>query len=314
MSDVKAADFRLDAVEQFDKYHADKFSVAQAEEIRGLIRAALENREKTHDFIDVSVPDEPSMVEEPQTISEPMINEEPSDSYDYPSDEEDEVIINNSVVETSDIPPLTDEKLICDILKYDRFFKIKREQIAEFFAENTSSTDRAELLKKAFNSDYTEFDIGSNRGGFKTNENGVIVWQGHYLNRYKESGLSWDLVQSLTAQMIARGEYLDERRPQLVTDAQELIDGDTIRLDGEEWKVLSAGDYLISLKNAEGEERNLYNTLDKKWYDLMNEHGFEFVSSSDDEHKFFKPEDEIVEPLDEPVDDEPEQLTLFGDY
>lgn len=116
--------------------------------------------------------------------------------------------------------------------------------------------------------------------------------------------------------MIEQGEYLDERRPQIVTDAQELIDGDTIRLDGEEWKVLSAGDYLISLKNSEGEQRNLYNTLDKKWYDLMNEHGFEFISSSDDEHKFFKPEDEIVEPLDddEIKDDEPEQITLFGDY
>lgn len=60
----------------------------------------------------------------------------------------------------------------------------------------------------------------------------------------------------------------------------------------------------------------MYNTLDKKWYDLMNEHGFEFISSSDDEHKFFKPEDEIVEPPDndEIADDEHEQLTLFGDY
>ncbi len=315
LSDVKASEFRLDAVEQFDKFHADKFSVAQAEEIRGLIRAALEKREKAHDFIDVSVPDEQPTVEEQQTVSEPPTEEEPSESYDYP-DEEDDIIINNSVVETSDIPPLTDEKLICDILKYDRFFKIKREEIAEFFAENTSSTDRAELLKKAFNPDYTEFDIGANRGGFKTTDNGVVVWQGHYLNRYKESGLSWDLVQSLTAKMIEQGEYLDERRPQIVTDAQELIDGDTVRIDGEEWKVLSAGDYLISLKNSEGEERNLYNTLDKKWYDLMNEHGFEFISSSDDEHKFFKPEDEIVEPPDndEIADDEPEQLTLFGDY
>lgn len=272
LSDAKASEFRLDAVEQFDKYHADKFSVAQAEEIRGLIRAALENREKTHDFIDVSVPDERASVDEQHTTNELLAEND----FDYPN-EEDEVIINNSVIETSDIPPLTDEKLICDILKYDRFFKIKREEIAEFFSENMSSTDRAELLKKAFNPDYTEFDIGANRGGFKANENGVIVWQGHYLNRYKESGLSWDLVQSLTAKMIEQGEYIDERRPQIVTDAQELIDGDTIRLDGEEWKVLSAGDYLISLKNSEGEERNLYNTLDKKWYDLMNEHGFEFM-------------------------------------
>ncbi|MDE6728259.1 MAG: hypothetical protein K2J80_10035 [Oscillospiraceae bacterium] len=53
LSDVKAAEFRIDAVEQFDKYHSDKFSVAQAEEIRGLIRTALENRDRAQDFIDV---------------------------------------------------------------------------------------------------------------------------------------------------------------------------------------------------------------------------------------------------------------------
>lgn len=244
LSDAKATEFCLDAVEQFNKFHADKFSVAQAEEIRGLIRTALENRERALDFIDVSVPDERETVE-------PPVEEEPTNDFnyqsgeddqftdlDYSDDEDEEVILNNSIIETSDLPPLTDEELIFGILKYDRFFKIKREQIAEFFAENTSSTDRAELLKKAFNHDYTEFDIGKNRGGFKTTDNGVVVWEGHYLNRYKESGLSWDLVQSLTAKMIEQGEYLDERRPLVVTNADELIDGDTIRIDGEEWKVL----------------------------------------------------------------------------
>ena len=326
LSDVKATEFRLDAVEHFNKFHADKFSVAQAEEIRRLIRAALENRERAQDFIDVTVPDIRETVDEQKSADEitaedePLKNsdfssseEEPSEDFDYSDEEDEEVIINNSVIETSDLPPITDENLIFGILKYDRFFKIKREEIAEFFAENTSSTDRAELLKKAFNHDYTEFDIGKNRGGFKTTDNGVVVWEGHYLNRYKESGLSWDLVQSLTAKMIEQGEYLDERRPLVVTNADELIDGDTIRVDGEEWKVLHTSDYLISMKNSEGEERNLYNTLDKKWYELLDEHGFEFISSSDDEHKFLKPEDEIVGPIDE-IEEEPEQLTLFGDY
>lgn len=368
LSDVQAADFRLDAVEQFDKFHADKFSVAQAEEIRGLIRIALENHEKTLDFIDVSMDSEQQKSKE-TPAAEPAADEEISENSDrkltairtlwYVCDEDGEIIsdafeseseaercmgeyvgaayidgfdsevelkefptvdpssgrvpiVNNSFIITSDITPLTDEKIIAEILKSDRFFKVKREQIAEFFAENLSANDRAEFMKKVFNDDYTEFDISTGRGGYKRGDNGVVVWAGHYLNRYKESGLSWDLVQSLTAKMIEQGEYLDERRPQIVTDAQELIDGDTVRIDGEKWKVLSAGDYLISLKNSEGEQRNIYNAIDKKWYDLMNEHGFEFISSSDDEHIFYEPEEEKeVEPLDEPVDDEPEQLSLF---
>ncbi|MCM1277252.1 MAG: hypothetical protein NC299_18155 [Lachnospiraceae bacterium] len=245
LSDAKTADFKIDAVEQFNKYHADKFSVAQAEEIRRLIRTALENREKKHDFIDVSVPDE-MPTEDYSADDYDFSNDE--DEPNYP-DESEDVIINNSIVETSDIPPFTDEKMICEILKYDRFFKIKREQIAEFFSENLSSGDRAELMKKAFNPDYTEFDIGTLRGGFKANENGVVVWEGHYLNRSKEAGLSWDLVQSLTAKMIENGEYLDERRPEIVTNAEELEEGDVIRIDGEELTVGTVGAYLISLKN-----------------------------------------------------------------
>lgn len=310
LSEAKKVNYPLDDLDNFIKQYSEKFSVMELEEIRQLTKMAVENREKERGFIYVGVPDEQQTAETPPV-------EETAESVDEPPVEKEPVIINNHIVETSDLPPLTDEKIIAGILKYDRFFKAKREQIAEFFAANEDSNKRAEFMKSIINADYTEFDVGSTRVGYKTWDNGLNIWAGGYLNRYKESGLSWDLVQSLTAKMIEQGEYLDERRELIVTNAEELIDGDTIRIDGEEWTVKSAGDYLISLKNAEGEQRNLYNTLDKKWYELMNEHGFEFVSSSDDEHIFFKPEDErIVEPLDddEIEDDEPLQLSFFSDY
>ena len=133
LSDAQAADFRLDAVEQFDRFHADKFSVAQAEEIRGLIRTALENRDKTRDFIDVS-----AEIEKPAVEEKSADDEYPKEFIDDISVENEPIIINNSFVITSDITPLTNEKIIAEILKSDRFFKVKREQIAEFFAENLS--------------------------------------------------------------------------------------------------------------------------------------------------------------------------------
>jgi len=44
LSDAKATEFRLDAIEYFNKFDAQKYSAAQAEEIRQLMKTALENR------------------------------------------------------------------------------------------------------------------------------------------------------------------------------------------------------------------------------------------------------------------------------
>ena len=104
-------EFNGGAVAFFERFEADKFSEIQANEIRTIIKNALENREKSHDFIDVSVPDESSQ-------NEP-------------------VIFNNEIVETSDLPLLLNEKYITEILTNDRFFKIKRDKVAEFFENNT---------------------------------------------------------------------------------------------------------------------------------------------------------------------------------
>ena len=180
-------EFKGGAVTFFDRFEADKFSETQANEIRAIIKKALENREKNHDFIDVSVPDEPSP-------NEP-------------------VILNNEIVETSDLPLFLNEKYIAEILTNDRFFKIKRDKVAEFF-ENTPDTEkRAEFMKKVFNSDYTELDFGDTRLGYKADKSGVLMWEGNFLSRTSESVFSWNLVQSLTADLIEKGKYLDKEIP-----------------------------------------------------------------------------------------------------
>ena len=113
-------DTSFDPVQFFDRFHSDRFSDTQAEEIRSIIKAAMESREYT--------PEPPKEVEP--------------------------VIVNNEVVETTELPPFLDENLINGILKNDSFLKIKREEIAVFFAENESLEKRAEFMKSAFNTDW----------------------------------------------------------------------------------------------------------------------------------------------------------------
>ncbi len=178
-------EFKGGAVAFFDRFEADKFSETQANEIRSIIKNALESREKIHDFIDVSVPDEPSQKEP--------------------------VILNNEIVETSELPPFLNEKYIAEILTNDRFFKIKRDKIAEFFENTPDVEKRAEFMKRVFNSDYTELDFDDTRLGYKADKSGVLMWEGNFLSRTSEAFFSWDLVQSLTAELIENGKYLDKK-------------------------------------------------------------------------------------------------------
>lgn len=64
--------------------------------------------------------------------------------------------------------------------------------------------------------------------------------------------------------------------------AEELVKGDRIRFDGEEWTVRSVGDTHISLTNDEGKEQNFYNARNGKWYDMLNSRDFEFISATDE--------------------------------
>lgn len=346
------ADTSFDPVQFFDRFHSDRFSDTQAEKIRNIIKAAMESREY---------------------VPEPVTEEEP-------------VVVNNEVVKTTELPPLLDENIINGIMKYDRFFKVQRDEIAEFFKENEDYDKRCEFIKSVFRmEEYTELDVNDVRAGYKAEADGLTVWEGSYLSRTKESKLSWDLVQSFTADLIDKGKYLDEKpklavedvkpssdlhirsfseqdgqifaevmqgekssvvpvkrtdedtpyieiggNPYKLTDIQnydleqfeifrspithdvngyyadDLAEGDTVKLDGELWTVKSAATYSISLVNDNGEKK-IYNSPDSKWQEVITRAGFEYV-----------PEKALE--ISKPVFAEPEsfytqgeQLTFFGE-
>lgn len=346
------ADTAFDPVQFFDRFHSDRFSDTHAEEIRNIIKAAMQSREY---------------------VPEPVSEEEP-------------VIVNNEVVETTELPPLLDQNIINGIMKHDRFFKVKRDEIAEFFKENEDYDKRCEFIKSVFRmEEYTELDVNDVRAGYKAEADGLTVWEGSYLSRTKESKLSWDLVQSFTADLIDKGKYLDEKpkfaveavkpsndlhirsfseqdgqifaevvqgekssvapvkrtdenipyieiggKPHKLTDIQnydleqfeifrspithdvngyyadDLAEGDTVKLDGELWTVKSAATYSISLVNDNGEKK-IYNSPDSKWQEAITKAGFEFVT----EKALEISEPVFAEP--EPFYTQGEQLTFFGE-
>ena len=176
----------IDPITFFNRFHSGKFSPAQAQEIREIMMVAIQNRDITRD--------NPAESEQPEpvTIAEP-------------------VIVNNFPLISGVLPPLTDDTIISGILTHDQFFTKKCDEIAEYYADHSDDAERADFVKTAFNADYSEFDVGSTRVGYKTTDTGLMIWEGSsYLSRTKEAGLSWEAVATYIAKLIDENRYLNE--------------------------------------------------------------------------------------------------------
>ena len=107
-----------------------------------------------------------------------------------------------------ELPAFLDEKQIMAIIaNKDDDLKYKKNQIELFFSVHSDVQERAEYLKSAYQDRYTEIIADGQRLGYKPQENGLLMWEGSYPSRTKESVFSWDIVAQWTAQLIDKKEY-----------------------------------------------------------------------------------------------------------
>ena len=93
------------------------------------------------------------------------------------------------------------------IANKDDDLKYKKQQIELFFSVHPDEQERAEYLKSAYQDRFTEIIADGQRLGYKPQEDGLLIWEGAYLSRTKESVFSWDLVAGWTARLIDKKEY-----------------------------------------------------------------------------------------------------------
>lgn len=127
------------------------------------------------------------------SLEQPQIHTEPekSDSDELP-----------------DFLSSVDENTLRDILRFDEYRKKKRPDIAMKFVSEPDETKRTEYIKESYNPDYSLFNVGEQRVGYKAEEDGLIIWAGDYLTRTSESKLSWDVVRELIDHYISENIYL----------------------------------------------------------------------------------------------------------
>ena len=121
------------------------------------------------------------------------------------------------------LPALLDEKQIMAIIaNKDDDLKYKKQQIELFFSVHSDVQERADYLKSAYQDRYTEIIADGQRLGYKPQENGLLMWEGSYPSRTKESVFSWDIVAQWTAQLIDKKEYFIQTDiPQLLTQESQ---------------------------------------------------------------------------------------------
>ena len=133
-----------------------------------------------------------------------------------------------------------DEKQIMAIIaNKDDDLKYKKNQIELFFSVHSDVQERADYLKSAYQDRYTEIIADGQRLGYKPQENGLLMWEGSYPSRTKESVFSWDIVAQWTAQLIDKKEYF--------------IQTDIPRLPDQESQQMSLFDFAAFHQPAQAE-------------------------------------------------------------
>ena len=88
----------------------------------------------------------------------------------------------------SELPPFLEERFITSILENrDDDLKSPKKEIQNFFREHYGQSERAEYLKSVYPDRYTELIVDDTRIGYKATDDGLLMWEGAYLSRTKES-------------------------------------------------------------------------------------------------------------------------------
>lgn len=117
----------------------------------------------------------------------------------------------NSLSSESELPPLLDNNLIQEVIfNADDSLKHSKKEINDFFALSSTDEEKRDYVKTLYSEEHTEFSVGSQRVGFTATENGLLIWEGTFSSRTKESVFSWSLVAELIEQQIDEGRYYNE--------------------------------------------------------------------------------------------------------
>ena len=123
--------------------------------------------------------------------------------------------------EDKSLPFFGSDKDINEILRTTPHLSASLEEIKDFYERTLDNAERTEFIKNIFNHDYTELTLEDGRTvGYKTFQNVLHLWEGHYENRTKQSYYDWGVIAQHFEAMRLLGELNDRIKPLPSMDGQ----------------------------------------------------------------------------------------------
>ena len=123
--------------------------------------------------------------------------------------------------EDKSLPFFGNDDTIREILGTTPHLKADKDEIRAFFEATADEDARTSYIQSIFNSDYTEVILkDSRRCGYKTYQNGLLLWEGSYLSRTKQCFYEWRIIAKFFDAMRMLGELQDTMKPLPSMDGQ----------------------------------------------------------------------------------------------
>ena len=123
--------------------------------------------------------------------------------------------------EDKSLPFFGGDDTVREILGTTPHLKASKDEIRAFFEATADEDARISYIKRIFNNDYTEVILSDGRRvGYKTYENGLLLWADSYLSRTAQSFYGWGVIAQYFEAMRLLGELQDTMKPLPSIDGQ----------------------------------------------------------------------------------------------
>ena len=114
---------------------------------------------------------------------------------------------------TDELPPFVDEQAIRYMLSNpDDDLVQKKPAIIKAYQTTKKDNELINYTKTLYPRRFDEYDKFNKHFGFTLADNGLLMYEGNYKTRTKESVFSWDIVISIIKELINDGKYLDTEK------------------------------------------------------------------------------------------------------
>lgn len=114
---------------------------------------------------------------------------------------------------TDELPPFVDEQAIRYMLSNPDDDLVQRKPaIIKTYQTTKKDNELINYTKTLYSRRFDEYDKFNKHFGFTLADNGLLMYEGNYKTRTKESVFSWDIVVGIIKELINDGKYLDTKK------------------------------------------------------------------------------------------------------